>query len=114
VVNGFAASHGSAPLSTSGTTTVVSLSLPAGKYILNATATLNVFAGTGDEVNCHLADSSSAISSVSVQVPGLSSISLTGASSVGGTVSLQCADTVGGAVSDSANLTAIPVAALNP
>jgi len=94
---------------------VASLSLPAGKYILIATATLNVLAGVGDEVQCHLADSSqSAISTVDDNVPGLSSISLTGASSAGGTVSLQCADSVGGAVSDSADLTAIPVAALSP
>jgi len=113
VVNGFATDQGTTPLSTSATT-VASLSLPAGKYILNASATLEVLQGVGDEVQCHLADSSSAIASVQDQVTGLSSLSLTGASSVGGTVSMKCSDSAGGAVIDSANLTAIPVAALNP
>jgi hypothetical protein len=113
VVNGFSAASGSAQLSTSSWTTVASLSLPAGKYILNATATLNLLSGVGDEAQCRLADSS-AISSVNDQVEGLSSVSLTGATSVGGTVTFQCRDTKGGAASDMADMTAIPVAALNP
>jgi hypothetical protein len=102
-------------------TTVTSLALPAGNFILNASVSLFIQAnegGTNNVADCRLTDGSGTVFDIAAATvvltgsTGAATLSLTGATSKGGTINLQCTSGSTDNV-DIATITAIPVHTLS-
>lgn len=115
VVNGFV-DNGSPSIAIGGSTTVATLQLPAGKYVVSASVSFTN-SGTSGSVECHLLNGSTVINqALATLVPdsfGNQSASMSlGGASTGGTIVVLCG-TSGAHVSDfNPVITAIPVNAL--
>jgi len=120
VVTGYSAVAHGGTIGTS-TTTVTSLKLPAGSFIVNASVYLDIQSNEGATTNvadCRLTDGSGAVLDTSAATvvltgnTGAATLSLTGATSTGGTTRVLC--TSGSADNlDTASITAIPVHTLS-
>ena len=120
VVTGYGAVAHGGTISTS-TTTVTSVTLPAGSFIVNASVYLDIQSNEGETTNvadCRLTDGSGAVLDTSAATvvltgnTGAATLSLTGATSTGGTTQVLC--TSGSADNlDTASITAIPVHTLS-
>jgi hypothetical protein len=120
VVAGFhALAHGGI-ISTS-STTVTSLALPAGNFIVNASVTLDIQAAEGGVTNvadCRLIDGSGAVLDFSAATvvltgnTGAATLSMTGATSTGGATKVLCTSRSPDNL-DAASITAIPVHTLS-
>ena len=120
VVTGYSAVAHGGTISTS-TTTVTSLTLPAGSFIVNASIYLDISSSEAETTNvadCRLTDGSGAVLDTSAATvvltgnTGAATLSLTGATSTGGTTQVLC--TSGSSDNlDTASITAIPVHTLS-
>jgi hypothetical protein len=120
VVAGYhAVAHGGT-ISTS-TTTVTSLALPAGNFIVNASVYLDISSSEGDTTNvadCRLTDGSGAVLDYAAATvvltgnTGAATLYLTGATSTGGATQVLCTSGSPDDL-DTASITAIPVHTLS-
>lgn len=117
VIDAYAHGSGtSGPLSYSYWTTVGTLPLPAGSFLVTAQASPEIVGGaTSDSILCTLTDGSgNYLDSTSYTLiedsltDGYGDIVLTGVTSAGGTMTLQCSDNNSQAYVTNAELTAIP------
>lgn len=120
VVTGYSAVAHGGTISTS-TRAVTSLTLPSGRFIVNASVYLDIQSSEGETTNvadCRLTDGSGAVLDTSAATvvltgnTGAATLSLTGATSTGRTTQVLC--TSGSADNlDTASITAIPVHTLS-
>jgi hypothetical protein len=117
VVTGYHATGHGGTVSTS-SRSVTSLTLPAGSFIVNASVYLHIQSAEGEITNvadCRLIDGSgtvldaSAATVVLIGNTGAATLSLTGATSTGGTTQVLCTSSVNSDDLGTASITAIPV-----
>jgi len=122
VVNGYANSFGSNVSLGVGFTTVDTLALPAGSFLVTAKTVPNSNLLTAaDVVTCALTDGSGALidQSYTLLEPGFSpnfdiqTVALAGWTSTGGTIAVECEDTLSEAQSGASVITAVPVVSVS-
>jgi len=104
----------------SGLTTVGTLKLPAGSFLVTATATASIIQGEpADNIFCVLADGAGnridytgVTTDTNIIGDGTADVAMTAATTVGLTMTLQCQDALTDAYMANINFTAIPVAAI--
>jgi hypothetical protein len=119
IVTGYAASGGSVSL-TSSLTTVDTLNLPSGDFLLNAKAVVFGSLTGDDDYACYLVDGSGTAvdESYGKLSPGSSgadqgTLALTGPTTAGGTIQLECADALGIATATDSVITAVPLGSVS-
>jgi hypothetical protein len=122
VVKGYVSSFGSNVSLGVGFTTVDTLAIPAGSFLVTAKTVPNSNVLTGnDVVTCSLADGSGAVidnSYTLLRGAGASNfdiqtVALAGFTTTGGTMTLECEDSLSQAQTGASVITAVPVASVN-